>query len=146
VVFDLLVEKPEREDKLLEMLVNKLGDPEKKMASKACGFLVRLLQQHPNMASVPDQRFSQGAVLRCMLPGADKTGRFREHSCCSSGENLFFALQGEILQSAQSNFNFYSSLWSYNSVNFFSKILILNSLIFQKNFGKISNFLKKSEN
>ncbi|OQV22455.1 CCAAT/enhancer-binding protein zeta [Hypsibius exemplaris] len=49
VVFDLLVEKPEREDKLLEMLVNKLGDPEKKVASKACGFLVRVLQQHPNM-------------------------------------------------------------------------------------------------
>ena len=52
VVFDLLVEKPEREDKLLEMMVNKLGDPEKKVASKACGYLVRLLLQHPNMKPV----------------------------------------------------------------------------------------------
>ena len=34
------------------MLVNKLGDPEKKVASKACQFLIRLVQQHPNMKPV----------------------------------------------------------------------------------------------
>ncbi|GAU97599.1 hypothetical protein RvY_08872-2 [Ramazzottius varieornatus] len=52
VTYDLLVSKPEREEKLLQMLVNKLGDPEKKVASKACQFLIRLIQQHPNMKPV----------------------------------------------------------------------------------------------
>lgn len=46
------MEKPEREDRLLAMLVNKFGDLQKKVASKACGFLVRLLRQHPNMKLV----------------------------------------------------------------------------------------------
>lgn len=43
---------PEGESHLLAMIVNKLGDPEKKTASSAGHELRRVLQQHPNMQLV----------------------------------------------------------------------------------------------
>lgn len=55
--FDLLVSKPEQEQNLLALLVNKLvfhssnrqGDLEKRIASKAVHLLSLLLSSHPNM-------------------------------------------------------------------------------------------------
>ena len=41
-VFDLLYRKPEQEQELLSQLVNKLGDPVKRVASKAMLFLLKL--------------------------------------------------------------------------------------------------------
>lgn len=41
-VFDLLFRKPEQEQELLSQLINKLGDPVKKVASKAGLFLLKL--------------------------------------------------------------------------------------------------------
>jgi len=41
VVFDLLYRRPEREQELLTQLVNKLGDPVKKVGSKASFFLLK---------------------------------------------------------------------------------------------------------
>ncbi len=46
VVFDLLVAKPEKEKQLLAMLVNKLGDPERKVASNASYYLRLLVEKH----------------------------------------------------------------------------------------------------
>lgn len=43
---------PEREDFLLTILVNKFGDPERKVASKASYHLHQILLTHPNMAAV----------------------------------------------------------------------------------------------
>ncbi len=40
-MFDLLYRKPEQERELLSQLVNKLGDPVKKVASKAGFFLLK---------------------------------------------------------------------------------------------------------
>ncbi|XP_068730456.1 CCAAT/enhancer-binding protein zeta-like [Montipora capricornis] len=51
-IFDLLSEKPEQEQVLLSLLVNKIGDPEKKVASKAVDLLRRLVIKHPNMKLV----------------------------------------------------------------------------------------------
>lgn len=51
-MFDLLKNKPEQERKLLSMLVNKLGDPERKVASNAGYHLSCLLSAHPNMKAV----------------------------------------------------------------------------------------------
>jgi len=51
-MFDLLKNKPEQERKLLSMLVNKLGDPERKVASNAGYHLSCLLTAHPNMKAV----------------------------------------------------------------------------------------------
>ncbi|XP_055335573.1 CCAAT/enhancer-binding protein zeta-like [Paramacrobiotus metropolitanus] len=52
VVHDLLAEKPEKEDHLLAIIANKLGDLQKKVAAKSCSLLIKLLRQHPNMKSV----------------------------------------------------------------------------------------------
>ena len=48
-VFELLKEKPEQESNLLRLLVNKLGDPSKKIASRASYLLLQLQQAHPMM-------------------------------------------------------------------------------------------------
>ncbi|KAK8240006.1 CCAAT/enhancer-binding protein zeta [Phyllosticta capitalensis] len=51
-VYELLKEKPEQEENLLRLLVNKLGDKEKKIASRASHLLLQLQISHPVMKSV----------------------------------------------------------------------------------------------
>ncbi|KAL3897440.1 MAG: hypothetical protein SGCHY_003409 [Lobulomycetales sp.] len=51
-VYDLLAAKPEQEQNLLALLVNKLGDQDRKIASKSVHLLSNLLQKHPNMKMV----------------------------------------------------------------------------------------------
>mmetsp|Transcript_8714 Transcript_8714/g.18540 ORF Transcript_8714/g.18540 Transcript_8714/m.18540 type:complete len:1163 (-) Transcript_8714:938-4426(-) len=51
-MYDLLVKKPEGEARLLSGLVNKLGDPSRKIASKAGYLMSQLLLQHPAMKPV----------------------------------------------------------------------------------------------
>ena len=48
-VFELLKEKPEQEANLLRMLVNKLGDPVKKIASQTSYLIMQLMTAHPAM-------------------------------------------------------------------------------------------------
>ncbi|KAI1897384.1 hypothetical protein AGOR_G00082750 [Albula goreensis] len=49
---ELLCSRPEQERALLVQVVNKLGDPEYKMATKASYLLETLLHSHPNMKAV----------------------------------------------------------------------------------------------
>ncbi|XP_011310491.1 CCAAT/enhancer-binding protein zeta [Fopius arisanus] len=49
VMTDLLISNPEQEQKILDFLVNKIGDPKSKVASKAVFCLNKLLLEHPNM-------------------------------------------------------------------------------------------------
>ncbi|KAF2003343.1 CBF-domain-containing protein [Amniculicola lignicola CBS 123094] len=51
-VWELLKSKPEQEENLLRLLVNKLGDKDRKVASKASYLLLQLQQEHPLMKSV----------------------------------------------------------------------------------------------
>ncbi|RPB25876.1 CBF-domain-containing protein [Terfezia boudieri ATCC MYA-4762] len=51
-VWELLKEKPEQEANLLRMLVNKLGDSDKKVSSKVSFLLLQLQQTHPAMKSI----------------------------------------------------------------------------------------------
>ncbi|KAJ7365571.1 hypothetical protein OS493_005686 [Desmophyllum pertusum] len=51
-IFDLLSEKPEQEQVLLSLLVNKIGDPDRKVASKAVYLTRSLVTKHPNMKLV----------------------------------------------------------------------------------------------
>ncbi|KAJ3180641.1 hypothetical protein HDU87_001754 [Geranomyces variabilis] len=51
-IFDLLAAKPEQEQNLLALLTNKLGDQDRKLASKSAHLLSRLLVQHPVMKLV----------------------------------------------------------------------------------------------
>ncbi|KAG1665927.1 hypothetical protein FOA52_004516 [Chlamydomonas sp. UWO 241] len=50
--YECLVAKPEAEAKLLSTLVNKLGDPSRKVASKAGYLMSQLLLQHPAMKPI----------------------------------------------------------------------------------------------
>ncbi|KXN73134.1 CBF-domain-containing protein [Conidiobolus coronatus NRRL 28638] len=50
--FELLKAKPEQEQNLLSLLVNKLGDPDNKVASKASYSLLQLIESHPSMKLV----------------------------------------------------------------------------------------------
>ncbi|THC96349.1 hypothetical protein EYZ11_004164 [Aspergillus tanneri] len=64
-VYELLKEKPEQETNLLRLLVNKLGDKAKKIASRASYLLLQLEQAHPMMkptiiASVEEVLFRRG--------------------------------------------------------------------------------------
>ncbi|CAH6779625.1 Cebpz [Phodopus roborovskii] len=49
---ELLCDKPEEEKALLVQVVNKLGDPQNKIATKASHLLEVLLRKHPNMKRV----------------------------------------------------------------------------------------------
>ncbi|KAJ1821204.1 RNA-binding ribosome biosynthesis protein mak21, partial [Coemansia sp. RSA 2599] len=46
---ELLEHKPEQEQNLLRLLVNKLGDKERQLAAKASYLILKLLNAHPNM-------------------------------------------------------------------------------------------------
>ncbi|CEL56534.1 putative protein C4F10,09c OS=Schizosaccharomyces pombe (strain 972 / ATCC 24843) GN=SPAC4F10.09c PE=1 SV=1 [Rhizoctonia solani AG-1 IB] len=52
LIFTLLKEKPEQEQNLLRLLVNKLGDSDKSVASKASFHVLQLLVPHPSMKGV----------------------------------------------------------------------------------------------
>ena len=56
---ELLSAKPEAEQRLLALLVNKLGDPDRKMASKATQLLNMLLEEHSAMAGVVAKEVQQ---------------------------------------------------------------------------------------
>lgn len=51
-VYELLKEKPEQESNLLRLLINKLGDPVKKIASQASYLIMQLLATHPAMKDI----------------------------------------------------------------------------------------------
>lgn len=51
-VWELLKDKPEQEENLLRLLVNKLGDTEKKIASRTSYLLLQLQNTHPAMKGI----------------------------------------------------------------------------------------------
>ena len=63
-VFGLLRSKPEQEANLLRLLVNKLGDRERKIASRASYLLLQLLNTHPGMKAIVVQTIEQEILLR----------------------------------------------------------------------------------
>ncbi|KUJ20246.1 CBF-domain-containing protein [Mollisia scopiformis] len=63
-VYELLKEKPEQEANLLRLLVNKLGDPDKKIASRASYLLLQLQVSHPLMKSIIIRSVETELLLR----------------------------------------------------------------------------------
>lgn len=63
-VYGLLRDKPEQEANLLRLLVNKLGDREKKIASRASYLLLQLLTAHPAMKNIVISTIEQEVLLR----------------------------------------------------------------------------------
>ncbi|KAL1955791.1 hypothetical protein VTO42DRAFT_8111 [Malbranchea cinnamomea] len=72
-VYELLKEKPEQESNLLRLLVNKLGDPGRKIASRASYLLLQLEQAHPLMKSTIISAIESELLFR---PGQSKHAQY----------------------------------------------------------------------
>ncbi|OAG42513.1 hypothetical protein AYO21_03389 [Fonsecaea monophora] len=72
-VFELLRERPEQESNLLRLLINKLGDPVKKIASQASYSLLQLLLAHPAMKIVVVRAIETDFIFR---PGQTLHGKY----------------------------------------------------------------------
>lgn len=58
-IHDLLANKPEQEQNLLKLLVNKLGDSDNKVAAKTSQLIIELLIQHPGMKMIVIRELEQ---------------------------------------------------------------------------------------
>lgn len=63
-VYELLRDKPEQEENLLRLLVNKSGDTDKKIASRASHLLLQLQTSHPSMKGVITNAIESEVLLR----------------------------------------------------------------------------------
>lgn len=72
-VYELLKEKPEQESNLLRLLVNKLGDPEKKIASRTSYLLLQLQTSHPLMKPIIIRSIETELLLR---PGQSSHAKY----------------------------------------------------------------------
>ena len=71
-VWELLKEKPEQEENLLRLLINKLGDKEKKVASRASYLLLQLQITHPLMKNVIINSIESDLLFRPNQSGTAK--------------------------------------------------------------------------
>ncbi|KAL5116544.1 RNA-binding ribosome biosynthesis protein mak21 [Pleosporales sp. CAS-2024a] len=71
-VWELLKEKPEQEENLLRLLINKLGDKEKKVASRASYLLLQLQITHPLMKNVIMSSIESDLIFRPNQSGTAK--------------------------------------------------------------------------
>ena len=72
-VFELLKERPEQEENLLRLLVNKLGDTNKKIASKASHRILRVQNFHPSMKGVIVSAIESEVLLK---PGQNDHAKY----------------------------------------------------------------------
>ena len=71
-VWELLKEKPEQEENLLRLLINKLGDTEKKVSSRASYLLLQLQITHPLMKGVIINSIESDLLFRPNQSGVAK--------------------------------------------------------------------------
>ena len=72
-VYGLLSEKPEQEANLLALLVNKLGDKDRRLASRASYLLIQIQSTHPGMKDVIVQAIAREVLFR---PGQALRARY----------------------------------------------------------------------
>ncbi|KAL7628240.1 RNA-binding ribosome biosynthesis protein mak21 [Parahypoxylon ruwenzoriense] len=111
LVFALLRDKPEQESNLLRLLVNKLGDRERKIASRASYLLLQLLNTHPGMKQVVIRNIEQDIIFR---PGQHNRAKYyaintlnqtilstKEPQIADSLLNIYFGLFVSLLKSGE---------------------------------------------
>ncbi|KAK5718016.1 RNA-binding ribosome biosynthesis protein mak21 [Elasticomyces elasticus] len=72
-VFELLKDKPEQEENLLRLLVNKLGDTSRKIASRSSYLLLQLENTHPAMRMIVTNSIEADCLFR---PGQSLHARY----------------------------------------------------------------------
>lgn len=70
ILTELLQNNAEQEQKLLELIINKIGDPSSKVASKTVFCLTKLIHEHPNMKMVLLKEVEKFLFRRNMSPRA----------------------------------------------------------------------------
>ncbi|SNX83592.1 related to MAK21 - protein required for 60S ribosomal subunit biogenesis [Melanopsichium pennsylvanicum] len=80
-IFILLRDKPEQEQNLLRLLVNKLGDPERSVASKTSNHILELLTAHPAMKFIVVREIANLIMRPTPVSAADEEqGKTSNHS------------------------------------------------------------------
>ncbi len=110
-VWELLKDKPEQEENLLRLLINKLGDPQKKIASRASYLLLQLQLAHPAMKAVIVSAIESDLLFR---PGQSLHARYyaiitlnqtvlstAEEQVANKLLNIYFSLFISLLKTAQ---------------------------------------------
>ncbi|KAJ5832295.1 hypothetical protein N7474_000606 [Penicillium riverlandense] len=109
-VYELLKEKPEQESNLLRLLVNKLGDPSKKIGSRASYLLLQLEQAHPLMkptiiSAVEEVLFrpgqSQHAKYYAIITLNQTVLSLKEEEVAAKLLNIYFSLFVALLKPTQ---------------------------------------------
>ncbi|KAI8958766.1 CBF-domain-containing protein [Daldinia sp. FL1419] len=111
LTFALLRDKPEQESNLLRLLVNKLGDRERKISSRASYLLLQLLNTHPGMKQVVIRSIEQDILFR---PGQQIRAKYyaintlnqtilstKEPQIADSLLNIYFGLFVALLKSGE---------------------------------------------
>ncbi|CDS00434.1 related to MAK21-protein required for 60S ribosomal subunit biogenesis [Sporisorium scitamineum] len=80
--FILLRDKPEQEQNLLRLLVNKLGDPDRSVAAKTSNHILELLTAHPAMKSIVVREIANLIMRPTPVANADEdeAGKTSNHS------------------------------------------------------------------
>ncbi|RYP24269.1 hypothetical protein DL767_008640 [Monosporascus sp. MG133] len=113
LVFALLRDKPEQESNLLRLLVNKLGDRQRKIASRASYLLLQLLNLHPGMKTVVIRTVEQEGLLR---PG--QTVRAKYYAINTLNQTILSSKEPEISESLlRIYFNIFVSLLKNGELN-----------------------------
>jgi ribosome biogenesis protein MAK21 len=107
-VYELLKEKPEQESNLLRLLINKLGDPIKKIASQTSYLLMQLLGAHPAMKETVIAAIEADFLFR---PGQSMHGKYyaivtlnqtalstQEETVAVKLLDIYFSLFGSVLK------------------------------------------------
>ncbi|KAL3420690.1 CBF/Mak21 family protein [Phlyctema vagabunda] len=92
-VYELLKEKPEQESNLLRLLVNKLGDPEKKIASRTSYLLLQLQTSHPLMKPIIIRSIESELLLR---PGQSSHAKY--YAINTLNQTILSAKEEEVAQ------------------------------------------------
>jgi ribosome biogenesis protein MAK21 len=72
-IYELLKEKPEQEENLLRLIVNKMGDKTKRVASRSSYLLLQLEQAHPNMKETVTKAIEADVLFR---PGQSLSAKY----------------------------------------------------------------------
>ena len=107
-VYSLLKDKPEQEANLLRLLINKLGDSDKKISSKTSFNILQLENAHPSMKPIIIASIESDLLFR---PGQSSHAKYyatitlnqtvlssREEIVAKSLLNIYFALFLELLE------------------------------------------------
>ncbi|KAI1456878.1 CBF-domain-containing protein [Annulohypoxylon moriforme] len=111
LAYALLRDKPEQESNILRLLVNKLGDRERKIASRASYLILQLLNSHPGMKQVVIRNIEQDIIFR---PGQHIRAKYyaintlnqtilstKEPQIADSLLNIYFGLFVSLLKSGE---------------------------------------------